>query len=150
MSTALIVVFTPLQFYILYANVSVPHHEYSWHDVHDDWQINPIPTGGLVLFDRWIRIGIGFLVFAFFGVGEDAIKMYRSWLVKLGLARIFQAWRSRADLQKGPRGPAMRGAVSVKRHGWFSRSAYRRIQQCLQTAHCKYPWLISASSYRDC
>ncbi len=89
MSTVLIVVFTPLQFYILYVNVSVPHRAYSWHDVHDDWQIDPIPTGGFVLYDRWIRIGIGFLVFAFFGVGEDAIKMYRSWLVKLDLARIF-------------------------------------------------------------
>ena len=90
-SLTLLVVFLPLQLYILYLNLSYPRHPYSWTDVHGpSWsQIILVPTGGQVAFDRWIRVTSGFIIFLFFGIGRDALDMYCQCLVKIGLARVF-------------------------------------------------------------
>lgn len=100
MSLTLIVLFLPLQFYVLYRNASFPQHPYSWNDIHGPswWQIIKIPTGGSVIFDRWIRIALGFTIFIFFGLGKDATAMYRSWLLKIGLARIFPSLNGQYQL----------------------------------------------------
>ncbi|KAI9837382.1 MAG: a-factor receptor [Sclerophora amabilis] len=42
--------------------------------------------------------GCGFLLFLFFGTGNDAMKMYRGWLLKIGLGRFFPSlMQSRAS-----------------------------------------------------
>lgn len=92
-AVAFIAVFvvSALQFYALYENVSLPLHSYSWSDVHAyTWneKVN-IPTGGIVVFDRWIRIVLGFLVFFCFGFGGQITPMYKSWFCKIGLDRFF-------------------------------------------------------------
>ena len=48
-----------------------------------------IPTGGKVYYDRWIQIALGFGVFVFFGLGQDAQAMYRKWLLNAGFGRVF-------------------------------------------------------------
>ena len=91
MSLMLLLVLLPVQFYVLAVNLSYPHRPYSWKAVHSpDWgRVIMIPTGGQVAFDRWIRVSCGFLVFVFFGTGNEAISMYRKWLLALGLGRWF-------------------------------------------------------------
>lgn len=92
LSMTLIVIFIPLQLYVLFVNsVDPPLLPYSWSLVHSpQWgDIILIPTSGKVNFDRWIQIAIGFGVFIFFGFGQDAQTMYRKWLLKAGLGRIF-------------------------------------------------------------
>jgi pheromone a factor receptor len=42
-----------------------------------------------VLYDRWINLACGFLIFFFFGMGKDAKGVYREWLVEVGLGRVF-------------------------------------------------------------
>jgi pheromone a factor receptor len=42
-----------------------------------------------VLYDRWINLACGCLIFFFFGMGKDAKGMYREWLIKVGLGRVF-------------------------------------------------------------
>ncbi|KAI9805152.1 MAG: hypothetical protein M1825_000986 [Sarcosagium campestre] len=86
----LLFLFLPVQFYILYVNVSYPHHAYDWNSLHGaTWHdIIKVPTGGQVIFDRWIRVASGFLLFFFFGMGRDAMEMYRCWLIHLGLGRV--------------------------------------------------------------
>ncbi len=93
----LIVVFLPVQAYVLYQNSIVPLISYDWSLVHGPlWgDITVIPTGGTVIFDRWVQIAFGFAVFLFFGLGHDAVEMYRTWLLKLGLERIFPSLRRR-------------------------------------------------------
>lgn len=100
MSLTLIVFFLPLQFYVLYRNASFPQHPYSWTGVHGpSWaQIIEVPTHGSVIFDRWIRIALGFTIFTFFGLGKDATAMYRGWLLKLGFGRIFPSLNGRRQL----------------------------------------------------
>ena len=91
LSIGLIVTFIPLQFYILFTNSAEPLLPYSWDLIHSpQWgDIMLIPTGGKVRFDRWIQIAVGFGVFSFFGLGQDAQTMYRKCLLKVGLGRVF-------------------------------------------------------------
>lgn len=48
-----------------------------------------VPTGGVANFDLWIHIAIGFAIFFFFGIGKEALKMYRGWLLKIEFGAIF-------------------------------------------------------------
>lgn len=92
LSMALIVTFIPLQFYVLFVNSAEPPLlPYSWDLIHSpQWQdIMLIPTGGEVYYDRWIQIALGYGVFLFFGLGQDAQTLYRKWLLKLGFGRVF-------------------------------------------------------------
>lgn len=87
LSSALVLVFLPLQLYVLYHNASVSLLPYSWAEVHGyDWMdVVKQPTHGVVPLDRWITIVLGIFVFLFFGLGNDATKMYRKWWLKLRL-----------------------------------------------------------------
>ncbi|KZF19154.1 fungal pheromone STE3G-protein-coupled receptor, partial [Xylona heveae TC161] len=86
-STVLILVFLPIQLYVFYVNVNVPLNGFSFSRIHGaSWsQILMIPTGGVVRFDRWVYVAAGLLVFFFFGLGRDAVAMYRGWLGHIGL-----------------------------------------------------------------
>lgn len=95
MAFILLMVYLPIQFYVLYRNLAFPLQPYSWSRIHGpDWNtIMMIPTGGAVEFDRWIRISLGFVVFACFGMGHEASIMYRSWLLSCGLGFVFPGLR---------------------------------------------------------
>lgn len=110
MALMLLLIFLPVQFYILAVNLSYPHRPYSWSAVHSpDWSsIIMIPTGGQVAFDRWIRVSSGFLVFLFFGTGTEAMSMYRKWLLRLGFGHCF------------PRLAHPRRTSGARKHGIFS------------------------------
>ncbi len=101
-SIVLIMVVFPAEVYVLYENSVVPMGSYSWSNVHGPnwWDIILVPSGGAVLFDRWMQIGAGLALFIFFGLGQDAKAMYRRWLVKIGLGRCFPCLRSRAAIQQ--------------------------------------------------
>ncbi|KAL6713188.1 a-factor receptor [Lecanora helva] len=91
LSMTLIAVMLPTQYYVLYRNSAVPLLPYDWSAIHGpDWNtIQFFPSGGTVLFDRWIQIAVGFAIFPFFGLGKDAQVMYRRWLLSMGLGKIF-------------------------------------------------------------
>ena len=92
LSLILIVIMLPTQLLVLFKNVTLPmSNPYSWSDVHgDEWNsVVLIPTGGSVRFDRWPQLAVGFLLFPFFGLGQDAQKMYRNGLLKIGVGRFF-------------------------------------------------------------
>lgn len=118
MSLTLIVILSPVQFYVFYRNLAVSRIPYSWDTIHgaEWWQIIMVPTGGVVEFDRWIRIACGFLVFFFFGLGKDAMKMYRAWLLRLGFGRIFPSLKRQRETP-------MTVASTGNRFGSFSSRA---------------------------
>lgn len=92
LSTTLIIIFLPIAIYVFTRNLEYPRHPFSWSAVHGpDWStiIVRVATQGNVNFDRWLNVGIGYAVFAFFGFGSDAMMMYRSWLLRLGLGHVF-------------------------------------------------------------
>ena len=92
MAFSLTFVFLPLTLYIFYQNVNVPRHPFSWESVHSSeaWEeIMMVPSYGSVMVDHWIRVATGIFVFVFFGMGNEAMQMYRSALLAVGLGSIF-------------------------------------------------------------
>lgn len=91
LSMTLIAIMLPTQSYVLYQNSIVPLVPYSWDSIHGPgWsEIFLVPAGGVVIFDRWAQIAVGFAVFPFFGLGRDAQKLYRRGLLRLGFGRLF-------------------------------------------------------------
>ena len=88
----LLLVFLPLDIYLLAVNASYPIGAFSWDAVHDPatWNsIQLVPTYGMVWQDRWVRPVAGFTVFACFGLGNEAMALYRTWLLWVGLGTIF-------------------------------------------------------------
>lgn len=133
----LLVIILPVQFYILYQNASFPLQPYSWERVHGpEWDsIVLIPTQGAVVFDRWIRIALGFVVFACFGIGGEATKLYKSWLVAVGLGYVFPALNRPAQslpthrVNSGPTrsssDTSRLGSLSIKAKEIFARKFSR-------------------------
>lgn len=67
-------------------------HEFDFAKLHDPakWDVIIYNYGQVdISFDRWIRIIGGVLLFLFFGMGQDAVTMYKSWLKKMGLLGLF-------------------------------------------------------------
>ena len=92
LSTTLIVILLPVAVYVFTRNLGYPRHPFSWSAVHGpEWStlVVRIPTQGVVNFDRWLSVGIGYAVFLLFGFGKDTTMMYRSWLLSLGLGTCF-------------------------------------------------------------
>ncbi|MCJ1270905.1 a-factor receptor [Lobaria immixta] len=91
MTMTLIAIVLPVQFYVLYRNVSFPLIPYDWNAIHGPmWgDVIMVPTGGVVRFDLWIQIAVGFALFVFFGIGKEALNMYRDWLLRFGFGAIF-------------------------------------------------------------
>lgn len=137
----LILIFLPVQFYVFYRNLAVERLPYSWSAIHGPewWQIIMIPTGGVVIFDRWIRIGCGFLVFFFFGLGRDAMKMYRSWLLRLGLGRIFPSLKDQYDMGRA-------STSTGSRFGSFSSRAKLIFNKCQSRRLSSLAWYIAPST----
>ena len=124
-SIVLIMVVFPAEVYVLYKNSVVPMEPYRWSKVHGPtwWDIVLVPSGGTVLFDRWMQIGAGLALFLFFGLGQDAKAMYRRWLVKIGLGRCFQCLHSRADIQQQSSSTSSQSRFFGKRFSRLSRSS---------------------------
>lgn len=91
-----ILAFIPTQAFVLYINLSMHRTAYSWSETHNPaaWnEIIMVPSQGTVLFDRWIWLGSGLVVFIFFGLGKEAVSMYRSGLLAVGLGKIVPSLR---------------------------------------------------------
>ena len=52
-----------------------------------------VPSSGKILYDRWIPLGTGLVVFIFFGFGKEAINMYRAGLLAIGFGKIITSLR---------------------------------------------------------
>lgn len=88
MSITLIAVVLPVQLYLFSTAMSEKFIAYDWERIHGPgwWQrIILVPTSGKVQFDHWVHIIMGFALFLFFGLGKDAVAMYRGWLLSIRL-----------------------------------------------------------------
>lgn len=84
-------IFLPVGVYLFIQDLDFPHVPFSWSRIHGpDWNdIEYVPSGGQVTFDRWIQVGSGVPIFLLFGFGKDALSTYRGWLLRLGFGRCF-------------------------------------------------------------
>lgn len=80
----------PVEAYIIAVNAQQPLNSFSWSATHnaETWRkIVYIASHGHILYDRWLPLGFGILVFIFFGFGKDAVSMYKSCLTAMGLGK---------------------------------------------------------------
>ncbi|PUU83306.1 GPCR fungal pheromone mating factor, partial [Tuber borchii] len=89
LSLVLLVINLPLTFYVFYRNMEQPWTPYDWDSIHGkDWDyILRIPSHNIIQFDRWVSVGAGYILFFIFGMGNDALKMYRGWLDTIGFGK---------------------------------------------------------------
>ena len=92
LSVILIVAILPLSIESVYRPASTGLHPYSWTETHSNWGPLMLPTfGQLAQWDGVVSIICGYLVFICFGIGKDAIEMYKGWLRYFGLEKYFSA-----------------------------------------------------------
>ncbi|OCK84008.1 STE3-domain-containing protein [Lepidopterella palustris CBS 459.81] len=124
MSLSLIIIVIPFQFYILARNAQYISGAYSWSRVHGPtWdEVVTIPSFGVVIFDRWFRIAHGFLVFFAFGTGRDAMRLYKGWLMTLGLGNRFPSLHQTSSWTSGSSWKGRLDSFSNKAKSMFSRN----------------------------
>ncbi|OKL57581.1 hypothetical protein UA08_07017 [Talaromyces atroroseus] len=99
LSALMILIILPLQTFVFYTNIiaMIPLQPYSWKTLHGAalGTITKVQTHGTVKYDRWIPSALSVLIFAFFGLGQDAANMYRSFLNVVGLKKFPSSSSSR-------------------------------------------------------
>ncbi|BFZ59309.1 a-factor receptor [Saitoella coloradoensis] len=95
-SSLYIAAFLPLSLYIFIQNVRRPLLSYSWDAVHEGWNTYTRISGSVAdagTVQKWIPPTAAILLFLVFGLGTDAMNMYRDWLIAavkaMGLNRFF-------------------------------------------------------------
>ncbi|KAG4305046.1 hypothetical protein PORY_001721 [Pneumocystis oryctolagi] len=92
----LITVYLPLNIYALYTNVDIiikSNIKYSWQHVHQ-WHQKPVLlSNNNVSFNRWLVPSNGIVIFIFFGMGSDAIVMYKEMARKLYIIKCFDFFK---------------------------------------------------------
>ncbi|KAH8815630.1 pheromone A receptor-domain-containing protein [Xylogone sp. PMI_703] len=116
LSVSLLIIYLPVTLYFLYNNIknSYPLIPYSFSRVHNPVTWDPIIFLRLddipgLQWDGWIPISMGFLIVFFYGIGDEAIDLYRDILVKAGLGDV---WPS----LKQPRQPRRNSRSKWTRH----------------------------------
>ncbi|KAL7276875.1 a-factor receptor [Rhizina undulata] len=127
LSVALVLIFLPTNLYIFYVNMNVPRLTYSWDLIHaPGWgHILKINTGGEVSFDRWIPVAAGYLLFLFFGMGHDALMMYRGWADAVGVGRFLPDYimgRKKRSSTYNPGSPVS-SSFSIRKN-WASKKFF--------------------------
>jgi pheromone a factor receptor len=97
MSTSFLVIYLPVTIAFFYLNLPLPLIPYSWSRVHDPKSWNPViylttasyGGGGSLQYYGWSPIAMGFFVFFYYGLNNEAIDMYRNFVGSLGFARIW-------------------------------------------------------------
>lgn len=104
------------------------HLKFDWNRVHDleEWKtIEMLPSGGRIVYTRYIWLASAFIVFLFFGFGRDATRMYAKGLQAVGLGRCLPFLKNN-NLQTSPRTASHSGTInsmSSKARLVFSRKS---------------------------
>ncbi|KAL9090455.1 MAG: hypothetical protein Q9159_001985 [Coniocarpon cinnabarinum] len=108
----------PLSGYMLAQNLKFGLLPFRWGEVHSQWEIMRVDLS-TVLPDRWVRVGAGLLIFLFFGLGEDARALYKSWMSRLGVMRWVDRLRCRTRTRIASTGSSIVGTGSTSGREWF-------------------------------
>ncbi|CAH6719576.1 pheromone a factor receptor [[Candida] jaroonii] len=94
-SSIIILTLTPLSIYTFVGDVTTEQFRmrYNFHFIHNPllWNYTYFVEAPLkILYFRWIDIGLSIITFLIFGIGTDAIELYKSILIRCGLGKIFR------------------------------------------------------------
>ncbi|KTW31534.1 hypothetical protein T552_00176 [Pneumocystis carinii B80] len=92
LSSLIITIYLPLNIYLLIANIAEiirSNIKYSWSHVHNWSSIIFYVSKSNMPFNRWLSPSSGIIIFIFFGMGSDAIVMYKEIAKKLYITHFF-------------------------------------------------------------
>ena len=100
LTSTLLLIYFPLSVYTVFSNLRYGLYRYEWSIVHAHiHQLRVIPYHHSLYyngFDRWVKVGTGYVIFLFFGLGHEAMSMYKKWLSKIGVTRNWPPLRLQA------------------------------------------------------
>lgn len=90
--------YLPLHIYLIYTTIAQGFGPFSWKEVHHptayDWSaMVAAPTHGQITYDGFVWLAGGVVIFLIFGLGKDAVRMYRDGLLACGAGRIWPGLR---------------------------------------------------------
>lgn len=116
MSISFLILYLPVTLAYFYLNLPIPLVPYSWSRVHAPESWKPIIYLTTLQKPRlqyygWTPIAMGFFVFLYYGMNNEAIDMYRKFIGKLGFARIWPSLLQPREIQR---------RASTSRTSWTS------------------------------
>jgi hypothetical protein len=108
-------------------NLNIQWLPYSWSIIHDPstwWIIIYLPELGVRTFDCWVSIAMAVFVFAYFGMGGDAVQTYRKWMVKVGFRSLFPSLKQprRQHASSGERSWTSQFSIVSRANNYFDAS----------------------------
>lgn len=106
MSIFIIILYTPVTLAFLYFNLPLPLIPYSWSRVHNPETWDPILYFTTAQFNRlqyygWTPVVTGGFIFAYYGMNNEAIDMYRKFVGKwMGLGKIWPSLLQPREVQR--------------------------------------------------
>lgn len=87
----IIIALVPVSIYYFASDFSLFQGKFVWSEVHSMYwgEIYFYDFGINIVYDRWVHIALSVVTFLLFGLGSDALKMYKSALCLMGLKRLF-------------------------------------------------------------
>ena len=114
----------PVEIYVLVSNLPEAGFpsSFDWAVVHNPQTFQYVLAyHSAVFYDRWVNVVVGLLIFFLFGLGRDAKRMYRRWLLVVGLGRVFPGLQRETgvDSRSGSRSQTQtRGSAGAGGKGW--------------------------------
>lgn len=100
-----LVIYLPVSMAFFYLNLPLPLKDYSWSRVHDLSTWSPIlyytlaQAPGLQYYG-WSPVLMGFFVFLYYGMNNEAIDMYRKFVGSLGAKKIWPGLMQPREIQR--------------------------------------------------
>lgn len=111
-----LVFYFPLSMYTFCRNVLLVQHPFAWNKIHPpEWADRVVwarESPNVIEFDRWVQIALSFVGFGFFGLGQDAITMYKTWLLRI---RIAMGWSQKGSGQPEAGNMSLQGGTRTAR-----------------------------------
>lgn len=96
------VVMIPVTVYYFSRNVSGVHGKFEWSKAHELWNVILFFDNGYqIVYDRWVEVALAIVTFLLFGLGSDAILMYKTGFLKVGIGKLLPQKKPAASPLEG-------------------------------------------------
>lgn len=90
-SVLIVIALVPVAIYYFISDFTLFEGKFVWSEIHNQYwgEIFFFDFGIEIVYDRWVNIALSVITFLLFGLGSDALQMYKNGLCMVGLGRLF-------------------------------------------------------------